>query len=101
MCGLLTPALTPAPRNGLTSSPIFLDLNRKRSYTYSMTTITLKIKDDSKANDVLRFLRDIDFLEIEESSSSKTKSKESLHSFPGIDLGWSKGSMTREEMNAR
>jgi hypothetical protein len=29
-----------------------------------MTTITLNIKDESKANDVLRFLRDIDFLEV-------------------------------------
>ena len=66
-----------------------------------MTTITLKIKDDSKANDVLRFLRDIDFLEIEDSTSPKTKSKESVQSFPGIDLGWRSGSMTREEMNAR
>jgi hypothetical protein len=66
-----------------------------------MTTITVKIKDDSKANDVLRFLRDIDFLEIEESTSPKTEFKESLQNFPGIDLGWSKGEMTREEMNAR
>ncbi len=29
-----------------------------------MTTVTLKIKDESKAHDVLRFLRDIDFLEV-------------------------------------
>ena len=29
-----------------------------------MTTVTLNIKDESKANDVLRFLRDIDFLEV-------------------------------------
>lgn len=65
-----------------------------------MTTITLKIKDDSKANDVLRFLRDIDFLEIEEPSAIADR-HESLHHFPGLDLGWMKESMTREEMNAR
>ena len=29
-----------------------------------MTTITLNIKDESKTGDVLRFLRDIDFLEV-------------------------------------
>ncbi len=29
-----------------------------------MTTITLKIKDESKASDVLRFLRHIAFLEV-------------------------------------
>ncbi|MCC5849744.1 MAG: hypothetical protein JJU29_16795 [Verrucomicrobia bacterium] len=65
-----------------------------------MTTITIKIKDDSKTHDVLRFLRDIDFLEIEESSSN-TDPKENLQRFPGLDLGWMQGSMTREEMNAR
>lgn len=66
-----------------------------------MKRITLKIKDDSKTIDVLRFLRDIDFLEIEESSTSNTESKESLQQFPGLDLGWMKESMTHEEMNAR
>ncbi|NLX24954.1 MAG: hypothetical protein GXY61_03195 [Lentisphaerae bacterium] len=29
-----------------------------------MTTLTLNIKDDSKVQDVLRFLGDIDFLEV-------------------------------------
>ncbi len=29
-----------------------------------MTTLTLNIKDDSKVQDVLRFLSDIDFLEV-------------------------------------
>jgi hypothetical protein len=29
-----------------------------------MTTLTLNIKDDRKVEDVLRFLRDIDFLEV-------------------------------------
>ena len=66
-----------------------------------MTTITLKIKDDSKTDDVLRFLRDIDFLEVEESPSSKPDPKENLQRFVGLDLGWNKETMTREEMNAR
>lgn len=38
-----------------------------------MTTITLNIKDDRKVEDVLRFLRDIDFLEISKSSSVKDR----------------------------
>jgi len=66
-----------------------------------MTIITLKIKDDSKTDDVLRFLRDIDFLEIEESPSSKPDSNQNLQRFAGLDLGWKKKTMTREEMNAR
>lgn len=68
----------------------------------NMTTFTLKIKDDNKVNDVLRFLRDIDFLEIEESTEpGGTRGKAGLDLFPGLDLGWMQGSMTREEMNAR
>ena len=67
-----------------------------------MKTITLKIKDDSKSIDVLRFLRDIDFLEIEESPPpSRSSGQVGLKRFPGLDLGWIQGSMTREEMNAR
>ena len=67
-----------------------------------MTTFTLKIKDDNKVNDVLRFLRDIDFLEIEEPSPpGGTSGKAGMDRFPGLDLGWKKGSMSREEMNAR
>jgi len=65
-----------------------------------MTTITLKIKDDSKANDVLRFLGDIDFLEISPPPAPAVH-EENIQQFPGLDLGWIKGSMTREEMNAR
>ena len=67
-----------------------------------MTTFTLKIKDDNKVNDVLRFLRDIDFLEIEDPSPpGATPGKAGIERFPGLDLGWMQGSMTREEMNAR
>ena len=29
-----------------------------------MTNLTIQIKDDSKTNDVIRFLRDIDFLKV-------------------------------------
>jgi hypothetical protein len=36
-----------------------------------MTTLTLNIKDDRKVEDVLRFLRDIDFLDVLETKSSR------------------------------
>lgn len=65
-----------------------------------MTTITLNIKDDSKVQDVLRFLGDIDFLEIAEPKQTSRQSA-GINRFQGIDLGWSSGSMTRDEMNAR
>lgn len=35
-----------------------------------MTTLTLNIKDERKVEDVLRFLRDIDFLEVSQPSAS-------------------------------
>jgi hypothetical protein len=38
-----------------------------------MTTLTLNIKDDSKVEDVLRFLRDIDFLEVSEKKPSQDR----------------------------
>ncbi len=67
-----------------------------------MTTITLKIKDESKASDVLRFLRDIDFLEVDERIvRTRSRSKSGIEKFPGVDLGWSGRQMSREEMNAR
>ena len=39
-----------------------------------MTTVTLNIKDESKAGDVLRFLRDIDFLEVLEPAQKQVAS---------------------------
>lgn len=38
-----------------------------------MTTLTLNIKDDRKVEDVLRFLRDIDFLDVSEENSPQSK----------------------------
>jgi hypothetical protein len=38
-----------------------------------MTTLTLNIKDDRKVEDVLRFLRDIDFLEVSEENPSRDR----------------------------
>lgn len=66
-----------------------------------MTTITLKIKDDSKTLDVIRFLKDIDFLEISENLKSQSETLAHLNQFPGLDLGWNHESMSREDMNAR
>ena len=39
-----------------------------------MTTLTLNIKDERKVEDVLRFLRDIDFLDVFESGDKSQKS---------------------------
>jgi hypothetical protein len=39
-----------------------------------MTTLMLNIKDDSKVQDVLRFLRDIDFIEVSNPSQAKEAS---------------------------
>jgi len=36
-----------------------------------MTTLTLNIKDERKVEDVLRFLRDIDFLEVSEAHATR------------------------------
>lgn len=36
-----------------------------------MTTLTLNIKDERKVEDVLRFLRDIDFLEVLDTPASR------------------------------
>jgi phosphoribosylanthranilate isomerase len=44
-----------------------------------MTTLTVNIKDERKVQDVLRFLRDIDFLDVS-SSVEKTKAKKSCSS---------------------
>jgi hypothetical protein len=66
-----------------------------------MTTVTLNIKDDSKVDDVLRFLRDIDFLEIQEPACSLPSANSGIMDFQGIDLGWTQGAMNRDEMNAR
>jgi hypothetical protein len=38
-----------------------------------MTTLTLNIKDDRKVEDVLRFLRDIDFLEVLDTPESRSE----------------------------
>jgi hypothetical protein len=40
-----------------------------------MTTLTLNIKDERKVEDVLRFLRDIDFLEVSQPSSLSGESR--------------------------
>ena len=66
-----------------------------------MTTVTLNIMDESKAGDVLRFLRDIEFLEVSEPTRKNKGKTLGMEHFPGINLGWTKGEMTRDEMNAR
>jgi hypothetical protein len=66
-----------------------------------MTTVTLNIMDESKAGDVLRFLRDIEFLEVSEPTRKNQGKTLGMEQFRGINLGWSKGEMTRDEMNAR
>lgn len=38
-----------------------------------MTTLTVNIKDDSKVEDVYRFLADIDFLEVSRPTKTSTK----------------------------
>ena len=40
-----------------------------------MTNILIQIKDDSKTNDVIQFLNDIDFLEVKVQSDNKDKAK--------------------------
>jgi hypothetical protein len=40
-----------------------------------MTTLTLNIKDDRKVEDVLRFLRDIDFLEVSKTHEPRPEKK--------------------------
>jgi hypothetical protein len=47
-----------------------------------MTTLMLNIKDDSKVQDVMRFLGDIDFLEI----SEPVKQKAVFKSFSSVIL---------------
>ena len=70
-----------------------------------MTTVTLKIKDESKANDVLRFLRDIDFLEVLEpiqkriSSGAVNSLIGELLNTPLVVKGFSP--MTREKVHER
>lgn len=60
-----------------------------------MTKLTLNIKDDRKVEDVLRFLRDIDFLEVSEDESCKQLGQTSLLSrFAGA---WRGGPLVREE----
>jgi hypothetical protein len=60
-----------------------------------MTTLTLNIKDDRKVEDVLRFLRDIDFLEVLESEPCKRQDRTSLLArFAGA---WQGEAMLREE----
>jgi len=46
------------------SDIIFVVEGETGGITSNMTTLTLTIKDDNKTEDVLRFLRDIPFLEV-------------------------------------
>jgi hypothetical protein len=64
-----------------------------------MTTLTLNIKDDRKVEDVLRFLRDIDFLEVSEVPASR--SVESSHrSLFGSLSGFANPDRVKEESGA-
>lgn len=47
-----------------------------------MTTLILNIKDDSKVQGVLRFLRDIDFIEVSDPSQA-----EEVSCLPGSVIG--------------
>jgi hypothetical protein len=48
-----------------------------------MTSIVVNVKDDCKVDDVVRFLRDIDFLDVivEERRSGSSLSKQSVNKF--------------------
>lgn len=60
-----------------------------------MTTLTLNIKDDRKVEDVLRFLRDIDFLEVFESGPRKPQDRRGfMDRFAGA---WQGEMLVREE----
>ncbi len=60
-----------------------------------MTTLTLNIKDERKVEDVLRFLRDIDFLEVSETEPCKQLGRTGLLSrFAGA---WQGEALVREE----
>lgn len=62
-----------------------------------MTTLTLNIKDDSKVQDVLRFLGDIDFLEV----SAPVKKKVAAKSFSSLKLNTKGFCFDRDLANER
>lgn len=65
-----------------------------------MTSLLINIKDDSKTEDVIRFLKDIDFLEIIEQNdvSTEKNNKNTLSDAFGI---WSKKNITLDEIREK
>ena len=62
-----------------------------------MTTLTLNIKDDRKVEDVLRFLRDIDFLEVFESDSESEKHQDTRGFMDRFAGAWRGEALVRED----
>ena len=62
-----------------------------------MTTLTLNIKDDSKVQDVLHFLSDIDFLEVSETDKKEYCSR----SFSSLKLNTKGYVFDRDSANER
>ena len=62
-----------------------------------MTTLMLNIKDDSKVQDVLRFLGDIDFLEV----SEPVRQKNVPNSFTSLKLNTKGFCFNRDSANER
>jgi hypothetical protein len=62
-----------------------------------MTTLTVNVKDDSKVQDVLRFLSDIDFLEVSQSVGEKVAQR----SFSSIKLNTKGFRFNRDLANER
>ena len=62
-----------------------------------MTTLTVNVKDDSKVQDVLRFLSDIDFLEVLQPIEEKVSKK----SFSSVKLNTKGFRFDRDWANER
>jgi hypothetical protein len=62
-----------------------------------MTTLTLNIKDDRKVEDVLRFLRDIDFLEVLEPEFGANKHSDRTGFLSRFAGAWKGEILVREE----
>jgi len=62
-----------------------------------MTTLTVNVKDERKVQDVLRFLSDIDFLDV----SSSNEKKEAKKTFSSIKLNTKGFRFNRDAANER
>ena len=63
-----------------------------------MTSIRITIREDNKARDLIRFLRDIDFLDIQAEETTETVDSKDLDALKSICGLWTGRSITLDSV---